>query len=144
MQAVGMYLRLLRERRNLSVMDIVSGMKALVPELDTNPTYIWRIEHGKIESPGARLLVAFTRVVGGNLDDIADLLLSKRATAEDGQRRADLWLAKTNSGDVDPALGEQDVERSGAAEGEFDKLAPDEIIDLMIELSNTLRDKLVQ
>lgn len=141
MQAVGMYLKILRERRNLSVMDIVLAMRDLAPEIDTNPTYIWRIEHGKIESPGARLLLAFTRVVEGSLEDVADLLLNRRATADDGYRRAEEWFDQTQHAlDKQAASTESEV-RVVQIGDSFRALETDELIDIVIELSTILREK---
>lgn len=88
--SVGAYLEALRDAQKLKPKEVVDLIGQL--GIETTPTYIWRIEHGKIATPGAPLLAAFTRVVHGNINQVMDLLLNKEATAEDGRHFAQIWL----------------------------------------------------
>ncbi len=91
-KAVGTYLQTLRERQGLKPLDIVAKIHAISPELNTNPTYLWRIENGKIHNPGARVLFAFASAVQANLDHIALLLFDERPDDNDARFLAQDWL----------------------------------------------------
>jgi transcriptional regulator with XRE-family HTH domain len=94
-EAVGAYLSVLRERRGLKHLDVIRRIWEIAPELKTvNPNYVWRIESGKIKSPGAQLLMAFTRAVQGNPDHVSQLLLTTDATKEDGEHLAESFLSQ--------------------------------------------------
>jgi transcriptional regulator with XRE-family HTH domain len=80
MQAVGTYLRTLREAKNLSRGD-------LAKQVDSNEMQILRIEKGEGDTRGS-MLMKLVRLVGGNAEHIADLWSSNNATSDDGKRLA--------------------------------------------------------
>ncbi|HEU4327242.1 MAG TPA: hypothetical protein VFS21_29140 [Roseiflexaceae bacterium] len=87
--AVGAYIETVRTHNRIGVGDVVSAMGKL--GVDTTPTYVWRIENGKIASPGAQLLAAMTRAVGGNMEHVTDLLLDRGAGVNEGRALAKRW-----------------------------------------------------
>jgi transcriptional regulator with XRE-family HTH domain len=80
MQAVGTYLRTLREAKNLSRGD-------LAKQVDSNEMQILRIEKGEGDTRGS-MLMKLVRLVGGNAEHIADLWSSNSATSDDGKQLA--------------------------------------------------------
>lgn len=87
--AVGAYIEAVRTQNRIGVSDVVAAMAR--QGIETTPTYVWRIENGKISSPGAHLLAAMTRAVGGSMEHIVDLLLDKAAGPTEGRALADRW-----------------------------------------------------
>jgi transcriptional regulator with XRE-family HTH domain len=98
MEAVGAYLKEIRERRKQSAV-------AIADAIGTSQTHIWRIEQGKTQSIGADLLLAFVKAVGGNIDDVSLLLLDKNSTVDDGRKIAGDWLKK----DTEPVFTDQSM-----------------------------------
>lgn len=85
MQAVGIYLRTLREAHQLS-------RAAVAAQIGTHESQLVRIEAGEQDSRGS-LLLAFVAAVKGRAEDIQKLLLDKDVTVEDGRRLASGVLA---------------------------------------------------
>jgi transcriptional regulator with XRE-family HTH domain len=83
--AVGAYLRRLRTHRRMT--PTVTAAYA-----GTDPSMLNRIEKGNIDTRGS-LLLALTRTVGGNMDDIQHLMHDRHATALTGEQRANRWIA---------------------------------------------------
>ncbi len=115
MQAAGMYLRTLRERRGFSREDVAH-------ELGTDKTQIQRVENGTHDTRSS-LLLGFVRVVQGNTDHVADLMLNADATAEEGKQLAEQWL---------------DQEQRGMIQQRVDVL-PDEDLDIALQVIRELR-----
>lgn len=94
-EAVGAYLRVIREHKNLTGMQVVIEMLRIAPDLQPppNPNYISKIENGKIRSPGMRLIAAITNVLGGNPAQVNQLILDEKATKQEGRNMAQQWLA---------------------------------------------------
>src|SRR5688572_11843752 len=107
-QAVGIYIEKLRTRKHKSVSEVVAAMKEL--GVETTAAYIWRIEHGQIDSPGARLLNALVLTVGGSLEDATRLLLDKHATLADGIDKAEAWLRRSPQEVSDAAHSADELE----------------------------------
>jgi transcriptional regulator with XRE-family HTH domain len=84
--AVGSYLRKLREHQGMSVTK-VAGI------LDTSEAQIRKIERGSVDTRGS-MLINYCELVDGNLDDIAQLMLSETATPEYGAKIAERWIAQ--------------------------------------------------
>jgi transcriptional regulator with XRE-family HTH domain len=85
LMAVGAYLRRLRTHRRMT--PTVTAAYA-----GTDPSMLNRIEKGNIDTRGS-LLLALTRTVGGNMDDIQHLMHDRHATAATGEQRANRWIA---------------------------------------------------
>jgi transcriptional regulator with XRE-family HTH domain len=141
MQAVGSYLQTLRECRVMGVGEVVSAIASIAPGLDTNATYIWRVERGKIESPGARLLFAFTAAVGGSFEHIGELLLSSEATPQDGSRLAEHWYRRPNQGESAPEHSTHDLIQQVVQMAHLNKLSTNDIIDIITDLALVLHDQ---
>jgi transcriptional regulator with XRE-family HTH domain len=94
-EAVGAYFKTIREHRQFTAMDVVAEILRLVPDFKPppNPNYISKIENGKIQSPGVRLIAAVTAALGGNPAEVNQLILNQKATAKTGQDLAEKWLA---------------------------------------------------
>lgn len=94
-EAVGAYLKVLREHKKLTGMQVVIEMLRIAPDLrpPPNPNYISKIENGKIHSPGVRLIAAIIGVLGGNPAQVNRLILDEQATKAKGQALANQWLA---------------------------------------------------
>lgn len=94
-EALGAYLKAIREHKKLTAMQVVVEMLRLVPDLKPppNPNYISKIERGKIQSPGARLVAAVTKALGANPLQVNQLILDEQATKEKGRDLANQWLA---------------------------------------------------
>lgn len=60
---------------------------AAAAKLDTVRSQIENMEYGNNETLAPRYM-AFVRLVGGDWDEVADLLLSETATVEDGKAKA--------------------------------------------------------
>ncbi len=102
MQAVGVYFKTLRTKRQLSPKDIVNAIMDAAPELDPpDVNYVWRIENGKIQSPGFRLIAALTRAVQGNPDDVVRLVLDEDVSADEAERLALAWLSRDQAAQID-------------------------------------------
>lgn len=97
-QAVGAYLRVLREARQMS-------REILARKLKTNGSQIERIEAGGIDTRGS-LLLRLVDVLKGNVEHLKQLFLDEQATADDGRRLAEEWLAgkSTSSTSLDEEI----------------------------------------
>jgi transcriptional regulator with XRE-family HTH domain len=84
--AVGAYLRRLREEKEYTVATAAHF-------LETGEGQIRRIEKGSIQTRAA-MLINYCELVDGNLDDIAQLMLSETATPEYGAKIAERWIAQ--------------------------------------------------
>lgn len=75
MQAVGIYLKTLREAQDLTAQDVadVAG---------TNQTYIWRVEAGQLKSPGVELLSKIINAVRGRGDHVIQLLIAENPSED--------------------------------------------------------------
>lgn len=87
MEAVGAYLRTLREARKLS-------RAAVAAQIGTHESQLVRIEAGDQDTRGS-LLLAFINVVRGRAEDVQRLILNQNATVEDGRRMADAALTQS-------------------------------------------------
>jgi transcriptional regulator with XRE-family HTH domain len=83
--AVGGYLRRLRELNDLTITEVAAAM-------ETNESQIRNIETGRRETRTS-LMINLCSYLKGNLDDIAQLMLSETATAEKGRSLAENWVA---------------------------------------------------
>jgi transcriptional regulator with XRE-family HTH domain len=81
-EAVGAYLRSLREASGLSVAEIASSV-------GIDASQIWRIESGKTDTRGS-FLFKFIAAVKGDPADVALLINNPVATKDDGERIARL------------------------------------------------------
>ena len=86
MEAVGTYLRTLRDAHGLTRTDVAA-------EAGTNESQVQRIEAGEIDTRSS-LLMRFVQAVAGNPYDVYELSVSNEATAEDGRARAQAWLSQ--------------------------------------------------
>lgn len=73
MQAVGIYVRELREAHGLTQLEVASAV-------GTNTTYIWRVESGTLENPGIDLMMRIVEAVHGRGDHLMKLILAERPT----------------------------------------------------------------
>jgi transcriptional regulator with XRE-family HTH domain len=85
-EAVGAYLRLLRDAAGLTLAEIADKVG-----IDTSQ--IWRIERGKSD-PKASTMFKITDFVGGDLHDVNLLINNPDATREDGEHLARLRKGK--------------------------------------------------
>jgi transcriptional regulator with XRE-family HTH domain len=83
--SAGTYLRVIRERRDLSRSDIAKRLR-------TSVQTVANIENGDKE-PGVSKLLAFVDMIGANLDDVRRLMLASEDETE-AYRLADLRLAE--------------------------------------------------
>lgn len=81
MEAVGAYLREIREGKGKSAV-------AIAEAIGTSQTHIWRIEQGKTQSIKAEMLFSFVQSIGADVGDVEELLLNPSATSSDGKRLA--------------------------------------------------------
>ena len=81
-KAAGAYLWTLRD-----AMQPKMSRDAAAKKLNTVRSQIENIENGNNETH-ARRYIAYARLVGGDLNEVADLLLSETATADDGKAKA--------------------------------------------------------
>ncbi len=137
MHAIGSYLSTLRLGRKLGVGETIDAILQIAPDLEPNPNYLWRLEHGKIASPGARLLVVYATAVGGTTDDLGRLLLDRYATAEDGQRLAESRLAGTSA--QVSGLPEGGVSYRAQLLDELRTWDEDALIELLIQIADLLK-----
>ena len=88
MIATGAYIWQLRETAGLTRDEVayISG---------TNNVQVMRIEKGQIDTRGS-LLLAIVKNLNGSAEHIAQLLLDKNATAEQGRTLAQEWLADSH------------------------------------------------
>lgn len=84
--AAGAYLWELRKAQKLSREDVAKAF-------ETSDSQIERIERGQGETR-ASMLLAFARLVQGNVEHLATLLLDDQATEEDGRKLALEWLTQ--------------------------------------------------
>lgn len=87
-KAAGAYLWELREATRPKM-----SRETAAKRLDTGRSQIERIEYGTGDTL-APMYMAFVRLVGGDWDEVTDLLLSKTATEEDGKIKAKERLEK--------------------------------------------------
>lgn len=81
------YLQRLRELRGIS--------RAYVAKIaGTSEQNIFRIEV-EAQEPRAELLAAFTLAIEGDAIDVYELLVTKDATREDGEQRAEEWFQES-------------------------------------------------
>jgi len=85
-EAVGAYLRFLREAAGMTVAEIAAN-------INIDASQIRRIERGKSD-PKSRTLFRFTELVGGDVHDIALLINNPDATSSDGTTLAKLRRSK--------------------------------------------------
>lgn len=81
-EAVGAYLRFLRDARGITVAEIAA-------RVGIDQSQIWRIESGRTDTKGSYLF-KFIAAVGGDPSDVALLINNPVATREDGERIARL------------------------------------------------------
>src|SRR5579859_577154 len=97
--AVGAYLRVLREARDI-------GRVALAQELGSGASQIEQLEKG-VHTPRGPFLFAVVHAVHGNLEHVAQLMLDPDATVETGQQLALAWVAQNLEQATQPELWQQ-------------------------------------
>jgi transcriptional regulator with XRE-family HTH domain len=85
-EAVGAYLRLLRDAAGLTLAEISD-------KVGIDPSQIWRIERGKSD-PKTSTMFKIIALVGGDLHDVALLINNPGATSADGENLARLRRGK--------------------------------------------------
>jgi transcriptional regulator with XRE-family HTH domain len=85
-EAVGAYLRALREATGKTVAEIADSV-------GIDPSQIWRIERGKSD-PKSSTMFKFVYLVGGDVYDLALLINNPDATRSDGENLARLRRSK--------------------------------------------------
>jgi transcriptional regulator with XRE-family HTH domain len=80
-KALSEYLRVLREERGLSVLQVCN-------EVGTSQSYLWKLENAKLKQPGVYLLFAVTDVIEGDIQDVKKLLLSEKDNPSYGKEIA--------------------------------------------------------
>lgn len=108
--AAGAYVMTLRERRGMkNRADLVS---AIFEEFGVKvaAAQIGRIEEGAIDTRG-QMWAMLCQVVGGNADDLFDLLANPRLPREAGVERADAWLSAQERDAVKRLADEFGMER---------------------------------
>ena len=100
--AAGLYLRVLRERKGMTLADVASATR-------TSESQISRIEKGEQE-PRSSLMLRIVRAVGGSMAHLETLLLNDSATAEDGKRYAEAWLQRIYEAAAEEAAAATDEE----------------------------------
>ncbi len=90
--AAGAYITGLRRARKWTRARVLAELERYATDGDslTSESQLSRIEKGEQETRGT-LLVALIRVLQGNLDHLADLLLDEKATQSDGEAIARQW-----------------------------------------------------
>lgn len=86
LEAVGAYLRYLREAVGLSIAEISTT-------IGIDPSQIWRIERGKSD-PKSSTLFKLISLVGGDVHDVALLISNPNVTSADGITLARLRRGK--------------------------------------------------
>lgn len=89
-EAVGAYLRSLREASGKTVIEIAHSV-------GIDSSQIWRIERGKSD-PKSSTMFKFVALVGGDVYDLALLINNPDATREDGENLARLRRSKVMQG----------------------------------------------
>ncbi len=90
----GKYIQELREQQELTQMDVIRRLIERFPQFRSVDTkVIWAIEKNErnVRTP---LLAAIVRVLGGDGNDMLDLMLDDTLTHQDAARRAELRLAQ--------------------------------------------------
>lgn len=88
-KSAGAYLRVLRENKGYIQEDVAAHLGVV-------DATIRRWERGT-SGIGAANLAAYADFVDGNGDDVLELLHNQQSTAEEGKRRASLWLQQRRS-----------------------------------------------
>jgi transcriptional regulator with XRE-family HTH domain len=83
-QAVGAYIRYLRQHKGMSA-------TRLAADLDTSEGQIRSIEKGRTDTRTS-MMANILSLLGGDMTDVAYLILSDAATEETGRRLAAQWL----------------------------------------------------
>jgi len=99
MKDVGAYLRILRERSGLT-------QKFISLELNVSEKQVSRWENG-LSDPAGSMLIIFTKLVGGSLIDLEELLLKPDGFDESQNRR--LAERRINQGMVDTGVSESQL-----------------------------------
>lgn len=91
MEAVGEYIKTLREEQRLTQGQVIESLAESLGRRPVDPTTLWRWETGQ-RLPRGDTLNGLVRVLGGNIADVADLSNDPTATASQGHDRAIRWL----------------------------------------------------
>src|SRR5262245_27924763 len=96
-EAVGTYLKVIREREGLTASDVVARIVRMAPNLKPVPTtgVISKIERGVTKTPGIRLVALINRALRGNPAHIQLLAFNDQVPKESGEKLANEWLALT-------------------------------------------------
>lgn len=96
-EAVGAYLRAIREHEGLTASQVVARILKAVPDVEPIPTTgtISKIERGMTKSPGMRLVALINRALRGNPAHIQMLAANDKSSKAEGIRLAQEWLALT-------------------------------------------------
>lgn len=94
-EAVGAYLREIRQHEGLTGSEVIARIARTIPELNPVPNTgtLSKIELGKTKDSGIRLVSAINRVLGGNPAHIQMLASNDKASKKDGVELAQKWLA---------------------------------------------------
>lgn len=98
--SAGTYLRVIRERRDISRSDVAKKIHASVQT-------VANIENGEKEPRGS-LLFAFVDAVGASVEDVKRLMLA-RENENEAYRAADRWLANYADQEVGKAVNGMDI-----------------------------------
>ncbi len=108
--AAGAYVMTLRERRGMkNRADVVSAI-LIKYGVRVAAAQIGRIEEGQIDTRGS-MWAMMCAVVGGNADDLFDLLAHPKLPREEGVKRAEAWLTAQERAAVQKLADEFGVER---------------------------------
>jgi transcriptional regulator with XRE-family HTH domain len=107
LEAVGAYLRRLRQEKNLTVTNVASAF-------NTAENQIRRIELGKVDTRFS-LMIELCDFLEGDISDISVLLLSEQATPERAIRLAERHIASREHQTA--VLAENGVEYEANGEG---------------------------
>lgn len=83
--AVGAYLRVLRENRNMTPTEVAAALR-------TDATTVWRVENWKSDVRSS-ILFSFIRVVNGSVNDVELLMFNPNAKVQDGEDLAKQRIA---------------------------------------------------
>lgn len=86
MQALGGYLKGLREGQNLTQIDVVLELKSRLGR-NVSPATISKIENGGMQTIGSDLLFALLEVLAGNPAQAWELMTRGAATRDDGENQ---------------------------------------------------------
>lgn len=113
MQAAGVYIRTLRDTQKMTQEAVIDRAAAVLGGRKIDLTTLWRIETGRARTRND-ILLAVVAAVGGNDQDVAQLMRDPSATKEDGEARALAWLSRDQLARIDRIVEETESEELAA------------------------------